>query len=553
MIKKSKIIATASSVAAVLAMAGVGGVAFADPTDEAGIGITITGTQLNADGRTFKAYKLGEFSNVTINDNGTKDDKADDYADATITTVASDKDAIKNAIRTAAGAAGITVDTKAGQDPLDAVARTTDDTKVKAFAEKLARPTDGKLDVTTALGDGIPGKSNTNGDEVTFPGITEGYYLIVDSNGNSIIQATTIKKDGQTINKFGAKTEEDNKQLTLGVINMKAATVAIDKKVDGKETETVSAGQTVVYTLTTHVPDKTQAKTWQVKDTLTNGAYVHANAADFVDVTATVKGQAYTLKAKPVQVTGENSTKENAFALDLSQMLTDATVNTGDEVVLTYKAKVTSTKTADNKVDITGTHDNGTAIVPGEDHVHVVSAEIKFHKTSTLNNEQNLAGAKFKFQNKNGKWLKQDAATKTWSEATNEGEATEFATGADGVLKVEGLGSGDYTIKETAAPAGYTLGDGVSFNVNVGEPDDDGNVAVKFSGENADGSYNVSADGDAGGQGTVKNQPTLGTLAHTGVDMGHGIMFGSIAAVIALGLAASVSGVAKARERKLNA
>ena len=81
-----------------------------------------------------------------------------------------------------------------------------------------------------------------------------------------------------------------------------------------------------------------------------------------------------------------------------------------------------------------------------------------------------LAGATFK--------LEQRLADGTW--ATVPGFET-LTTGADGIVKVDGLAVGDYRFVETAAPEGYVLDETpVAFEVAVGQP-----AQVKLTMKNA--------------------------------------------------------------------
>ena len=521
---------TATAVAAVLGMAGLGATAYADPTDEAGI--TVTGTNLNAEGRTITAYKLGAFDNVTINNNGTADDTSDDYVSEA--TIASVSDAVKTAVGAAADSADITVASE--QDPLIAVASNTDATKTKNFAEALARPSD---DADKLTG-GITATVNSNGTQATFDGMTEGYYLIVDSNGMTMLQSTAIKSGDQTVTKFGTG---DN-QITLGAVTIKATSLDVDTKADSKDSESKSIGSTVTYTVTLTAPDPTYAKTWTVTDTLTGASYVLTD--DALAVTATVGDAATTLTAKPTL-----NDKKTGFTLDLSELLTAA--NKGKTVTLSYQAKTTA-KRADSSVTVSGTNKNNTDIASGEDTATITAATIDFTKVSSLNSAAKLAGAKFKIaaEGTGNQWLKWDSSSKTWSKVA-ENAATEYTTTDEGKLTIEGLGAGTYTVKETAAPAGFTLGDGVSFTVTVGNPDSDGNVSVALSGDPASGSYEVNADGDLPGTtGTVTNTPTLGGLANTGVDVTTGTTIAVTVAMIGLAVGGSVAIAARVKDRKAN-
>lgn len=431
--------------------------------------LTVTG---NVAGHKLTAYKLGVFDNVTID--GT-------VAEATVSSV---DDTTRRAIEAAARTAGITI--ASGQDPLDAVAR-ADAAKTHAFVNALSK--------TSSL---KPAATVTGSGSTASLQVSEGWYLITDSMGLPMLVGTTIKSGSQTATSLG--------DTPLGRLVVKNTSVSVDKKVNDEDNDSVSVGSTVTYTVTATLPAREHLTSYQFRDTLTGGRYTGA-------VTATIDGGT-------VSVTPRFDSGKTSFTIDLTNVLRD----TETTIELTYRA-VTTAETTTNDAVVSGVDRYGDALTPGKDTSTVTTHDFTVTKVSSLNADTRLDGARFKIRRTNGGWLKYDTSTRMWSDAANEQDASTFTTGTagDGTVEFPGLGTGSYTVKETQAPDGYTLDDGVEFTAAIG---DDGHVT--FSGD-------AAQSGDTNG--IVKNMPTLGELARTGVDVGTGSR-------IAVGIAAICATIA---------
>lgn len=433
--------------------------AFAVPTDNTTI--TVSG---KVDGHHFTAYKLASFGNVTIT--GGK-------AQASVAS----ETAVKAKIAQAAQTAGITV--ASGQDPADAAAR-ANSAQIQAFANALV-----KAGLTqTAAADG-------NGSAATL-NVTEGWYLVTDSKGLPILVGTQIKSGDQT-----ATAMKDG--TTLGVVNVKNTSVSVDKKVNGKDNDSVSVGSHVTYTVDVTLPAKSNVSSYTFSDRLTGGAYDGA-------VTAKVGSNAATVTPKFDQAKG-------SFTIDLTGLLGDSE----QTLTLSYGARTTA-KTATNNAQATGKDRNGADLTPGKDTATVKAYDFGLTKVDALSTGTKLQGAQFKIQKKNGAWLKQTDGD-LWSDASGEADATVFATDAQGKTNFTGLGNGTYTIKEVTAPADHYLAGTFTFDATVS------NGKTTFSGNSL-----VSAlDGDSA---QVKNNPTVNGLAKTG--QGGLLLMGSAATVMAV-------------------
>lgn len=431
------------------------GTAMADPTTAATI--TVNG---NVSGHHFTAYKLASFGNVTIT--GGK-------AQASVAS----ETAVKAKIAQAAQTAGITV--ASGQDPADAAAR-ANSAQIQAFANALV-----KAGLTqTAAADG-------NGSAATL-NVTEGWYLVTDSKGLPILVGTQIKSGDQT-----ATAMKDG--TTLGVVNVKNTSVSVDKKVNGKDNDSVSVGSHVTYTVDVTLPAKSNVSSYTFSDRLTGGAYDGA-------VTAKVGSNAATVTPKFDQANG-------SFTIDLTGLLGDSE----QTLTLSYGARTTA-KTATNNAQATGKDRNGADLTPGKDTATVKAYDFGLTKVDALSTGTKLQGAQFKIQKKNGAWLKQTGGA--WEDAKGEDDATVFTTDAQGRTNFTGLGDGTYTVKETAAPADHYIAGTFTFDATV----KDGTTT--FSGNNLVSGTNTA---------TVKNNPTVNGLAKTGE--GGLLLAGSAAAAMA--------------------
>lgn len=451
---------TALLVAGAIGMSAAGS-AMADTTAT----ITMNGA---VDGHTFTAYKIADYGNVTI-----KDGKAE------LTLTGTDAANIK----TAADAAGITV--ADGQDPIDAVARNATAEQVKAFAAKLAT-----LNLTPT------GNKVTGADGTAVLDVTEGWYLITDSQGLPVLAGTTVTSGGQTATMLKGGQ-------TLGTVDVKSTSLSVDKKVGGLDGGSASVGDTIEYTVTIPMPDPANIATLTFKDTLTGGTITDTP-------TALLDGASVAIN--PVM------NEDNAgFTLDLTGLLAG---NKDKTLTLTYHVK-TSSKTVSNDARLSGTDTDGNKVTPdnggGEDTVEVKAYDFDLTKVDSVDANTTLQGAKFKIRKTDGKWLKQDAAG-AWSEVDNETDATEFTTGADGTTTFTGLGNGSYTIKETGAPEDHYLAGEFTFVAVVkdGKTTFSGNTLVS------------NMDDDSA---RVRNNPTISGLAKTG--QGGLVIAGTLASIMA--------------------
>lgn len=304
------------------------------------------------------------------------------------------------------------------------------------------------------------GKFNSS---VKFENLQAGAYLV-------IVTDPTNKTEYSTMVAKTYQYDEDNNLIAP----LNASVVAkAEKYKTGKEADktNVEVGDLVTYKVKTTVPyqevkpngDKL-VNEFKVSDTLT-GAEFYLTGAD-VKGTAAVN----TITVNGTTVTGfeklsESLNGQNAFELDLMDLVDANNTYAGQEVVITYTAKVlnvnTVTNTATSTQDPTGTITktySGNATITKYD----------------LEKKNKLEGAQFVVYRKNADNKKEYAVigadgwiTGQWIEETEDGKVpeglgqaltTSNETGDTyGTVTVKGLKVGDYFFQEVVAPDGYSI------------------------------------------------------------------------------------------------
>ena len=197
--------------------------------------------------------------------------------------------------------------------------------------------------------------------------------------------------------------------------------------------------------------------------------------ADSVEVN--IAKNKITAGANTYSATYEDTTKTLTVAFaDLKNVVKSGTskVATDDEIVVTYKAKITKDAVKDNPAKNTvyleysnnpGTDGTGKSN-PDESKVYTYDIDIfKFYKDGET--EKELPNATFKLtasekSDSTAIKLVAEADGKTYHVAdakelddTSVTKVTEVTTGADGKIAIKGLKAGTYYLHETTAPTGY--------------------------------------------------------------------------------------------------
>ena len=360
------------------------------------------------------------------------------------------KDAIKEALGQSA--------TEYTEDQiLDALSKLT--TSSNPTIQKFANDFTKKI-VTTDGFTGTPdtdyftsGKISGEDTTYTFNSCDYGYYLVY------LPDAVAVQSSLVTVNGNNS------------VVNIKSEIPTVEKEAD---VDSAQIGQVVKFTVTTKVPD-TSAYTnyvFKVNDTLSDGlTFVQdANGTPLAENNLPVK---VTIGTDGTEVSMDATLYVYLLTLDLSDEVTDAQAKIGQDITITYYAKLNSNAVitnSKNEVEIVysnkpGTDQTGTTI---PDIEKVPTFPIQIHKYETGKDREYLAGAKFELYPDN-KGLPGDTAIKvtgsngkyTVAEDQSDTATTEMETVATSIdsagynLYVNGLKAGTYWLVETDAPEGF--------------------------------------------------------------------------------------------------
>ena len=277
---------------------------------------------------------------------------------------------------------------------------------------------------------------------ITTQTLDAGYYVIIPSDENYTPMFTTV-----------AKATQD--------VYLKGKDPGVVKKVENQDWTSAQVGDTIRFTVESMVPNMTGFNTYTFKltDTMTQGLTVtEATLAETVtigdktlakdtDYTVTVSGQDITIEIKDFISYKEQANE--AVVFEYSAVLNEKAVNNDKE---TNTANVEYGSNPDSLGH--GTPDT------------VIVRTHKLTITKTNEDAEKLAGAKFnlyKGDSATGDPIKfvdlgngqYRVATATDLNATNTLVSPDGVDGVKGIIKIEGLDAGNYTLVETKAPDGY--------------------------------------------------------------------------------------------------
>lgn len=357
--------------------------------------------------------------------------------------------------------------------------------------------------------------------EYTFTSCDYGYYLVY------LPDAVEVQSSLVTVN--GNDSE----------VNIKSEIPTVEKEADETSAQ---IGEVVKFTVTTKVPD-TSAYTnyvFKVNDTLSDGLTFVQDAG----------GTALADNNLPVKVTigtgGEEESMtatvtDQSMTLDLSDKVTVAQGKIGQEITITYYAKLNSDAVITNsqnevKIEYSNnpeTDETGTTI---PDIEKVPTFPIQIHKYEMGKDTGYLAGAKFelypddegrpgdtaiKVTGLNGKYtVKEDQSS---GDTVMETQNTEISVDAGYNLYVNGLKAGTYWLVETDAPKGFN---------KVKDPI---KVVIELNGE---GDYNLTVDGTVQDDKIAEVENKTGSILPETGGIGT-VLFTGIAVVLILGVGAS--------------
>lgn len=537
--KKRTLISTTAGLAVAAMLMGAGFVGTANAAEIANNDITITQPaavpnqliQPTVDNRQFKAYRISDYSNAQVNDDG----QITGY-DMKVTNGFTD-DLIRDAVK-AAVVTGDAVDPN-----FQNVVTLGDDGNItfKGDAENLtALQFVGKYFYGT--GADVYGNDNANSyqvrtfadyllkhlpqeavpvsatganNQVTFdiPDGEEGLYLIIE---DPKIDTTTDAFKGETVSramltgtpiKVGTKLYDEvvndgGKTYKLGSLALKAEKVTLTKDVQGND-QLIQLNSVRTFTINTNVPNYTiDYPNWQAKNFIITDI-PSDNIDPFKD------GNVRNLVVKATKADGTETTLSEgshyrvmpgipAFEHGFRISLNDPTEWSGQKLTITYDGVITSTTAhpyhgIDFDDPIDGTV-NGVQLdfsnnpnVDDEmatltDQEKLFNAQLDMEKVAFDDVATKLAGAKFEVTvggNPVAFTKSADGLTYTLNkDTTATGVTNEVVFGVQGAngikpITLDGLAADTsdpvtYTFTETEAPAGYILGDNpVTFTATV--------------------------------------------------------------------------------------
>ncbi|MDB1504303.1 SpaH/EbpB family LPXTG-anchored major pilin [Bifidobacterium adolescentis] len=462
---------------AAMAVAGFAGASTAMAVDGNTVNVTVPGADSKLNGHAYTAYQILS---------GTQAASGGALGDAEWGTGINDAAFLK----------ALKADTTIGKY----FANVTD---AKGFAEALSNtdnfPADG---ANTRLVAKIAMKNKAgSGTALTSGKTTElatGYYVIVDSTAagqavyNPAVLAITSDieiKDKTDVPTLEKKVQENKKDAT--------GDTAYGSKFN--DVADYNIGDEVPFHLIGSVPDMSQYETYTYKftDTFDKGF-------DAVD-TSNVK--VYLSNDKKLDLEGESvdtditsyfsgtngSIQYTAATEAQGETAGTLTVSTKDlkkaaiyskeqpqYVIVSYTAKLNANAkiglpgnvneaylTYSNKPDQSGQGENQPTGNTPEDKVIVFTYGLDVTKVDSKNTETKLKDAEFKLKNSDDKWATiTDGKVTGWADAELQGSVLK--SDESGKFKVEGLDDGEYTLKETKAPAGYNLpADGFSVTLTA--------------------------------------------------------------------------------------
>jgi fimbrial isopeptide formation D2 family protein/LPXTG-motif cell wall-anchored protein len=450
-----KVFAAAAAIATVFGLAATT-VATANAADTATL--TVSTTDAKFAGKTVNAYKM--FS-ATVSGDG----KAVSY-----TLTDEWKPFFKDS--TASGLTDVT-DANVNDKANDYVSKLTGK-DLAAFATKASNWAQAKTNNIKAAATATVSTGATNGNyTATFNGLDYGYYVV------AVPGATLANASGQ----YATLVSVDRTNVTA---NIKGDLPTVDKKVQvdgtGKDATDAKIGDTLTFTLTSTIPDMSayDTYTFNFKDTLSKGL-------TFERVTSvTVDGVAAPLTVGTDYTVTTPTAPDNTLTVAMNDFKNKQQVNAGKKITVTYTATLNENAVVGgagntNSAKIQYSNDpstNGTGeSEPSKVRVFTYGFTVdKYTGDNYTDAATRLAGAEFTLAPKNGtaiKFVQVDAGSATAkaeyrvAKAGETGATTTITTPANGKVVFQGLKSGEYTLTETKAPAGYNkLASAIGVEVN---------------------------------------------------------------------------------------
>lgn len=360
---------------------------------------------------------------------------------------------------------------------------------------------------------------------VTFENLDLGYYVVNSSLGNLAILDTTdssFSKDEKNELPSVEKSVEEDSDNQLGDSN----TADIGQEVTFQTTITVKGGATN-YVLHDTMTGLTFQNVTSVQKREATGYDETSGAYTYGETSTSVDSNLYTVT--------KNATDGCSFDVSFEQSFLN-TLYTGDQIVVTYTATVNENAVVSGTGNPNKTHlvyGNNNSTVEDETKTYTWDVDI-FKYTEKDSGKVELSGAEFVLyktvtENETEKNLYATVFSSKltgWAEASIETDGSikypagsVLTSGSDGKIKVEGLDSDTYYLREIKAPAGYNeLSEDIAFVI-----DGTGNTKVGSAVVN-----DVEVENNTGSQ-----LPTTGGMGTTVFYvLGGALMLGAVVLLI---------------------
>lgn len=350
-----------------------------------------------------------------------------------------------------------------------------DEENVINFAKKMRAWVLAQDPAIAATGTG--NAAENSGNYVAQITVAPGYYLVVPELGST--GNNNRGTDAMLTNVVADGTAD---------IQLKSEYPTVSKTIDGEHGSMDQIGKAITFTVKSKVPDTTNYETYNMKftDTFSDGLTFVPGS-----VHMTIGGDA--MAATTDYTVTEPAGGSNTLTIDLVDVIghiTGSTYATGEEIVITYQAKLNEnaieevdSETNEVKINYSNDPDGGYDGETEVDKDKVYTFDIDLHKYAAGNESAYLAGAEFKLYDNEeaAKGETPDAAIKfvkvdgthyrvaTAEEIGTPGGLTitdTIVTVNTGMVNIDGLGEGDYWLKETKAPSGFNKPED-PFKINI--------------------------------------------------------------------------------------
>lgn len=468
-------------------------------------------------GHTYSAYK---FASLTVDGDAVQVDTDADWVQAVTEAVVEANNAMDPAG---------TMPSEYDSNPAAFAATKTGDNDAawfREFAKAMKAGTGVTADGTVA----------GNGGAATIGSLDEGWYLVTDTDkygelGVNAIVATTLNGLSAT---FKVKGDAVTGQGMINAVGAFVAKNENDPDQPGKTADSITTedgvgiGQTITYTITLDIPDAAagyDTYPYYVKDVASKGLTVNKDfAAKIGD-----KDMSFTYVTEPT-VDNDSGKTTTVLKFDLA--------GKSGQLVITYTAVVNK-----DIIDM-GNKVTNKAAVSRDTEVWNTPVEFDsytggfcFHKYGVGSDANGLAGAKFhvfegtEVSQTPLKFIKIVDGEYRLAEANENGAVADVET-TTGDVKIMGLKSGKYTLKETGFASGYAKNFVPIFTVELAVNQETGKSTFKLVGANNLGLASRLDEGMSDKAIQVKNVKNVTQLPLTGA-MGTALF--TIAALVMAG------------------